>query len=60
MGVIGDRIRDVVKREINKNIKDFLDYSRKEDAMLTSQLLASSNVKTDYVNRHSNPENLVN
>ena len=44
----------------SKIIKDFLDYSRKEDAMLTSQLLASSNVKTDYVNRHSNPENLVN
>ena len=36
------------------------DYSSKEDAMLTSQLLAGSNVKTDYVNRHSNPENLVN
>ncbi len=44
----------------NKIIKGFLDYSSKEDAMLTSQLLAGSNVKTDYLNRHSNPENLVN
>ena len=43
----------------NKIIKGFLDYTNKENSLLTSELLSSGNVQTEY-NRHSNPENLVN